>query len=68
MKTKVNAEEITEGLKEWIRAQAEFIREPSSKAIHIVEQPRQEPSPLQMDEHHPEEEDGAEAQKEELDP
>ena len=41
MKTKANAEQTAESLREWIRVQAEFIREQSGKGIHIVEQARE---------------------------
>ena len=48
MKTKANAEQTAESLREWIRVQTESIREQSGKGIHIIEQPRE---PLHHDDH-----------------
>ena len=39
MKTKANAEGSADGLKEWIRAQAELIRARSGKGTYIMEHP-----------------------------
>ena len=62
MKTKANAEGTSEGLKEWIRVQAEFIREQSGKGLHVMEQPApaQPPASEREDDDEYEEEDEAE--------
>ena len=62
MKTKANAEGTSEVFKEWIRVQAEFIREQSGKGVHVMEQPApaQPPASEQEDDYEYEEEEEAE--------
>ena len=68
MKTKANAEETADSLRDRIRVRAEFICEQSCKGIHIIEQPR-ESGPLQQDERQDDQQQEYkdETQEEELD-